>query len=697
MELANGSGDIAAAADLNHGDATVSALLARIALLEAENKQLRDSNQSSTSLSQSRQDMKNRRSSRIYFDGFKTRVEDDDDDDDIIPLASGDGTDKGENSCYPIRENTAEESSLKSVDSSNSFSTEDASRKAAIAHSRRWSSSSVLSSDMDKIHNYADQYEGHCLTLGENRYAKRSSHISEKMIEEFKTSLFNSDGADGRQTKSESGLLSIVGDLESGQTRHSSLPLFAVPREIELFMRMKKLSKRFSSRASFSTCNLMKPSQERLLYDQFAILSIDPTDTSSQWSDKGGRFLDAFALKTAHCIDNYPIQLAGESFVPEELSTFCCLDGVTARLMPQAAVAGAMALGWFADEHKLLAFTDGNGVTAFGIAITVYEEVSADDNEQLLECLQNRQRKRAAASLIIRWWRSHAKKIKSTSVEATKQDKKSMSQTSPKLSHRVKNLVSSPLQQRRKGRDGLHRSFQGGMKKIKKTMTRVSFAGTPSHQNIKSAPRLMTSHEMISIHERTSTSESITSSVSDITRLRAKESFDSMVAERDVIFVQRCYVMIGGDQSQQFLQLRLLKHLIEIDLRKKSKSKLELLPNDETTIRHKYLQGISRIDLSKKQARVRLSSEISIRQQIPTFKIDLPAFDLVDTIPLPLPHVADDWGVAQLFRFLKPEYICSILKLLLVERSLLVVGHSSEVVTSCICALLQLVKPFQWA
>eukprot|EP00984_Skeletonema_dohrnii_P024222 scaffold13328_cov112-Skeletonema_dohrnii-CCMP3373.AAC.4 len=88
MELANGSGDIAAAADLNHGDATVSALLARIALLEAENKQLRDSNQSSTSLSQSRPDMKKRRSSSVYFDGFKTRVEDDDDDDDIIPLAS---------------------------------------------------------------------------------------------------------------------------------------------------------------------------------------------------------------------------------------------------------------------------------------------------------------------------------------------------------------------------------------------------------------------------------------------------------------------------------------------------------------------------------------------------------------------------------------------------------------------------------
>lgn len=750
--MANGNGEVAAAADHNNGDANnVPALLARIAALETENKQLREQQQlSSPSLTQSRPDMRKRRSSSVYFDGFKTRVEEEEDDDNEqfgvsnnerpqrMDVMSGYGSDEDGNNCYPGKslaafpiheEKTVEESSLRSVDSSNSLLTDDEARKAAIAHARRWSSSSAIS------YNYADnwpnayQYEsGAHFTLGENRYTKRSS---EKIEEIIKTSMFssnrsseesegdddNSNGArfsiEGRRTMSEGGLLSISDHLEPGQERHFSddykkLPAFDVPRGVELLMRIHAMSKRFSIRGSFPAGNLMKPPRERLLYDQFAILSIDPSCSNYQWSDKGGRFLDAFVLKTAHCIDSYPIPLVGEGFAPEELSTFCCLDGVNARLMPQTAVARASALDWFADEHKLLAFTDGNGFSSFGIAITVYQEVSADEKgyNELLKCLQNRRRTRSAVSLITRWWRSHATKIRGTGdVDETKQTKKSMRQKSPRLSHRVKNLVSSPLHQRRKGREGstISQSFQGGMKKIKNTMTsRVTFAGPSSSDfdSVKSAPRRMTSHlESLSIHEPTATIavESISSSISNKTRLRAKDAFDLMVAERDVILVQKCYIMIGGDQGQQFLQLRLLKHLIEIELHKPNDN-LELLPKDET-IRHKYLQGISRIHLSKKQARVRLPSEMSIRQQPPTFNIDLPAFDSVDkvTIPLPLPHVANDWGVAQLFRFLNPKYICSILKLLLVERSVLVVGQSSELVTSCICALIQLIKPFQWA
>jgi hypothetical protein len=105
--------------------------------------------------------------------------------------------------------------------------------------------------------------------------------------------------------------------------------------------------------------------------------------------------------------------------------------------------------------------------------------------------------------------------------------------------------------------------------------------------------------------------------------------------------------------------------------------------------------------LSRKQARIRLPSEDVdiLRQPPPTFNIELPAFDWVSqiSIPLPLPHVVNDWGVAQLFLFLKPECICAILKLLLVERSLLVIGQSSEVVTSSTLALMELIRPFTWA
>ena len=113
------------------------------------------------------------------------------------------------------------------------------------------------------------------------------------------------------------------------------------------------------------------------------------------------------------------------------------------------------------------------------------------------------------------------------------------------------------------------------------------------------------------------------------------------------------------------------------------------------------MEAIQHIHLSRKQARVELPSEDIeiIRQRPPTFSIDLPAFDWVTNvrIPLPLPQVASDWGVAQLFLSLTPDHICSILKLMLVERSILVVGQSSELVTSSILALMQLLRPFSWA
>ena len=113
------------------------------------------------------------------------------------------------------------------------------------------------------------------------------------------------------------------------------------------------------------------------------------------------------------------------------------------------------------------------------------------------------------------------------------------------------------------------------------------------------------------------------------------------------------------------------------------------------------MEAIRHIHLSRKQARVELPSDDIeiIRQRPPTFSIDLPAFDWVTNvrIPLPLPQVASDWGVAQLFLSLTPDHICSILKLMLVERSILVVGQSSELVTSSVLALMQLLRPFKWA
>lgn len=82
------------------------------------------------------------------------------------------------------------------------------------------------------------------------------------------------------------------------------------------------------------------------------------------------------------------------------------------------------------------------------------------------------------------------------------------------------------------------------------------------------------------------------------------------------------------------------------------------------------------------------------------FKITLPTFTSANTemeIPLPLPAVAAHWGVATLITRIDLTDLLLILQLLLVERSVLVIGDSSDLVTSCACAIMELLKPYEWA
>lgn len=83
------------------------------------------------------------------------------------------------------------------------------------------------------------------------------------------------------------------------------------------------------------------------------------------------------------------------------------------------------------------------------------------------------------------------------------------------------------------------------------------------------------------------------------------------------------------------------------------------------------------------------------------FEIDLPVMSSSATskvfVPLPLPNVAGHWGVAAFLTRIDAEALVHIIMLLLIERSILVIGESSHLVTACACALLDLLKPYEWA
>ena len=66
------------------------------------------------------------------------------------------------------------------------------------------------------------------------------------------------------------------------------------------------------------------------------------------------------------------------------------------------------------------------------------------------------------------------------------------------------------------------------------------------------------------------------------------------------------------------------------------------------------------------------------------------------SLPLPLPHVSVSWGFATLIRSIQIPNLLIILKLLLMERSVLFIGKSVEEVTASACAISELLHPYKW-
>lgn len=66
-------------------------------------------------------------------------------------------------------------------------------------------------------------------------------------------------------------------------------------------------------------------------------------------------------------------------------------------------------------------------------------------------------------------------------------------------------------------------------------------------------------------------------------------------------------------------------------------------------------------------------------------------------LPLPLPEISGQWGLANLLLKFKDSGLIILLELLLLERSVLVVGKTSGEVTACATALLELLDPYKWS
>lgn len=82
------------------------------------------------------------------------------------------------------------------------------------------------------------------------------------------------------------------------------------------------------------------------------------------------------------------------------------------------------------------------------------------------------------------------------------------------------------------------------------------------------------------------------------------------------------------------------------------------------------------------------------------YQINLPTYTAATTkesITPPLPSVSAHWGVVTLLTRINPDDLLLVLQLLLIERSVLIIGEGCHLVTTSACALITLIEPFKWA
>ena len=110
----------------------------------------------------------------------------------------------------------------------------------------------------------------------------------------------------------------------------------------------------------------------------------------------------------------------------------------------------------------------------------------------------------------------------------------------------------------------------------------------------------------------------------------------------------------------------------------------------------------TKLRLSPQEARVKLPKDmVRYRRGAPksqSFQLDMPIgrFKKIE-LPLPLPQMSGQWGLSRLLLRIRTSDLIMLLKLLLMERSVLIIGVSSEEVTAACFALLELLDPYTWA
>ena len=206
----------------------------------------------------------------------------------------------------------------------------------------------------------------------------------------------------------------------------------------------------------------------------------------------------------------------------------------------------------------------------------------------------------------------------------------------------------------------------------------------------------------------------------------ARESYETM-KENDrmgsICLVEKCYTLIGCQPDEHVLLLGPLQQLInaerseilEFRLAKADvalKRPKEKATNDVEEERRLEWELKNRRHVIIKTMREKL--RLTMRQALITYprtQLDhvngklhyfealipqIPDFEPTK-VPLPLPRIGREWALGQFLLDVGPDSLVFCLKLMLLERSILVLGENIQNVSMYACALIELLKPFEWS
>jgi hypothetical protein len=207
----------------------------------------------------------------------------------------------------------------------------------------------------------------------------------------------------------------------------------------------------------------------------------------------------------------------------------------------------------------------------------------------------------------------------------------------------------------------------------------------------------------------------------------ARESYETM-KENDrlgsICVVEKCYTLIGCQPDEHALLLGPLQQLINAERSEilefrgaSADSNVKKRPKEMTTSdveeerrleselknrRHVIIKTMrEKLRLTMRQALItypRTQLE-HINGRIHYFEALIPQIPDFETtrVPLPLPRIGKEWALAQFLLDVGPDSLVLCLKLMLLERSILILGDNLQHVSMYACALIELLKPFEWS